>query len=350
MTAYMISSVTARSTNRSDFRPAYREKSIGLPNRTPGPDRQPGQQPPGRLQLEGPDHGAGDHRCPRLQRQPGYPGLAAVQAAIRRPGAFRVDAEQLSVGQHAQAGPQCPLARLAARPVHRNLPDTAEEGLADQALHPAAGEVLGLGEERHLARQRQRAEEVIGERQVVPGEDGRSFARYVVRPLGPRPEQDREEGPEYRLDHPVTHADMLPRPDNHWQSLAGGTWPAGPLPVGKLPAPCPAPYLSTCALSWSRATMRRAQVREDGRHASDAGGGALLPLRRQHRGPALPRVHRKPGVAAALGRPARRRRADRLPPPAARPRHHLAGHGAYPLGGLVRGGGPGIRGTARARR
>ena len=43
-------------------------------------------------------------------------------------------------------------------------------------------------------------------------------------------------------------------------------------------------------------SSRRAHAREQerSRHASDAGRGAFLPLRRQHRGPALPRVHRLP--------------------------------------------------------
>src|SRR6266487_1866766 len=123
----------------------------------------------------------------------------------------------------------------------------------------------------------------------------------------------------------------------------GATWPGGSLPR---PAPC-----FRGALCRGRVRRcGRAQAREDGHHASDAGGGALLPLRRQYRSPALPRVHRNPGVAAALGGYSRGRRADRLPPTAARTRHHLAGHGAYPVGGLVRGGEPGLRGTARARR
>ncbi len=47
ITAYMISSVTARSTSRSDFRPAYREKSSGLPNLTPGRIDSRGSSRPG---------------------------------------------------------------------------------------------------------------------------------------------------------------------------------------------------------------------------------------------------------------------------------------------------------------
>src|SRR5262249_470215 len=136
------------------------------------------------------------------------------------------------------------------------------EGLADQALQPVPGEVLGLGEERHLARQRQRAEEVVGERQVVEGENGRPLARHVVRSLRPRPEQDREEGPEDRLHHPVTHAHMLPRPGDHRQPRPGWTWPAEALTRGRLSRARPGSSLSACALSWWRATMRWRHRRE----------------------------------------------------------------------------------------
>ena len=47
MTAYMISSVTARSTSRSVFRLAYREKSSGSPNLTPGRIDSRGSTRPG---------------------------------------------------------------------------------------------------------------------------------------------------------------------------------------------------------------------------------------------------------------------------------------------------------------
>ena len=67
-------------------------------------------------------------------------------------------------------------------------------------------------------------------------------------------------------------------------------------------------------------------------------------------GPALPRVHRQSRRRMRpWARPPRGGRADRVAAPAARARHHLAGDARHPLGGLVRGGRPRLRGTARAR-
>src|SRR5580693_10571905 len=175
------------------------------------PDPQPRRDLARRLELEAPDHGARDHWDPRLEGQPRDACLAAVKPPIRGPRALRVDAEQVALGQHPQPGIQRTLARGAAGPVHRNLTHTAEEGLAHQALQPAPGEVLRLGKEDHLARQRQRGEEVIRERQVVARDDRRSLSGDVVGTVRPWPEHDPEERPEYCLDHPVEHAHMFPR-------------------------------------------------------------------------------------------------------------------------------------------
>jgi hypothetical protein len=77
---------------------------------------------------------------------------------------------------------------LAARSIDGDLADAAEERLAEQAFQARAGKVLRLGKEDHLPRKRQRREEVIGEREVVAGQDGGPGPRHVVGSLGPRTE------------------------------------------------------------------------------------------------------------------------------------------------------------------
>src|SRR5208282_961810 len=165
-----------------------------------------------RLELEGVDHGARDHRSARFDGEPSDPGLAAVQAAIRAAGAFRVDAEHMPGRQDAQAGPDRLLARRPPGPVERNLADPGEEDLADQALDAASGEVLRLGQEDHLPRHRQRPEEVVGERQVIAREDDGTSARNVLDTRRAGPEDDLQRHAERVLRKPVEHGHIVPCP------------------------------------------------------------------------------------------------------------------------------------------
>src|SRR6185437_6712080 len=103
------------------------------------------------------------------------------------------------------------LAGLAARPVDGDLPNTAEERPAGQALDALAGEVLGLREEHHLARQRLRAEEVIGEREVVARQDDRAAARHVPASARPGTEHNPQGYAQRVLSYPVEHGYIVPR-------------------------------------------------------------------------------------------------------------------------------------------
>src|SRR2546430_13600684 len=58
-----------------------------------------------RLELERVDHRARDDRGAGFHGQPGHPRLAAVQPAVRAPGALRVDAEHLPRRHALHAGP-----------------------------------------------------------------------------------------------------------------------------------------------------------------------------------------------------------------------------------------------------
>src|SRR5690606_38364912 len=107
-------------------------------------------------------------------------------------GALGVDAEELALAQHAQAGAQGRLAGLAAGAVDGDGADAAEEHAGEEPLDAAAGEVVRLAEADDLALEVERSEEVVGERQVVAGEDGRPLLGHVLDALGHGPEDDVE--------------------------------------------------------------------------------------------------------------------------------------------------------------
>ena len=122
MSAYMISSVI----ERSDEPVALHALVAGEVERLAEADADPGDARDdlaGRLALVGADHRDRDHRHLGLQRHPGDAGLAAVEPAVGRAGALGVDAEQLALAEHPQAGVQRGLAGPAAGAVDRHLPD-----------------------------------------------------------------------------------------------------------------------------------------------------------------------------------------------------------------------------------
>src|SRR5215213_8427065 len=73
------------------------------------------------------DHAHRDHRHAGLQYQPGDAGLALVEAAVRRTGSFRIDAEQLSMTQHTKHTVHAGGAGPTSGAVHGNLADALEE-------------------------------------------------------------------------------------------------------------------------------------------------------------------------------------------------------------------------------
>ncbi len=187
-----------------------------------GPDRQPGRQLARRLEFKAADHRGRDDRGSRFESKPGHARLAAVEPPIRSTRALGIDAEQFPCREHAQPGAQRPFARLPAGAIDRDLADAAEERLAQQPFQPSASEIFGFRQEDHLARQRQRRKEVIGERQMVASQDGRAVPRHVVGALRPRAEHQPQERAQYRLDHPVEHGHMFPRQrptgDHRWRA------------------------------------------------------------------------------------------------------------------------------------
>src|SRR6185436_17077976 len=91
------------------------------------------------------DHADRNQRHPRLQDEPRHACLAFVEAAIRRSGAFRIDAEQLPAAQHTKYAFHAGATGPATGAVHRKLADAFEEPGQDSATDPATLEQLLLG-------------------------------------------------------------------------------------------------------------------------------------------------------------------------------------------------------------
>ena len=166
----MISSVIDRSMNRSPAIPAYREKSSGSPIRMWTWCGRHIREPIG-FTLSVPIIATGITGTAGLQRHPGHAGLALVEPAVGRPGALRVDAEQLALAEQPDRRVERGLRAGRAGAVDRHLPDPGEEDLLEPADQPGLGEVLALGEERDAAPHQQRQQERVGDREMVAGED-----------------------------------------------------------------------------------------------------------------------------------------------------------------------------------
>ena len=108
------SSVISRSEVRSSDRPV---KSSGLPNlmvTRPGRAGAPG---PDRLHLVGADHADRDDRHAGRHGQPGRAGAPAVEPAVRRAGALRVDGDQVAGLEHRDRRVERGQRRPAAGPL-----------------------------------------------------------------------------------------------------------------------------------------------------------------------------------------------------------------------------------------
>src|SRR3954454_8685987 len=154
----------------------------------------------GGLRLVGADHGDGDHRDLALERHPGHTRAAAVEAAVGRARALGVDTEQLAAPQDLQSRAECRVARLAARPVDRQLSDTPEEGSRQTALDASPREVVALREEGDASGDDEGQEDRVREGEVVAREDRGTLLGDVLLALHPRTEDEPDDG---------THDDRL---------------------------------------------------------------------------------------------------------------------------------------------
>src|SRR5665647_162925 len=157
-----------------------------------------------RLRLVRANHGHRQDGTPRLERHPGHADAPAIQPAIRRAGAFGIDAEQLAPTQDLEAAVERNVTGTPTGTVHRQLTGTLEEGCGRPALDASAGEVVGLGQAGDPPRKHQRQEDGVGEREVVAGEDRGALWWDVRLALDPRAEQQPQDRPENQcLEHPV---------------------------------------------------------------------------------------------------------------------------------------------------
>ena len=92
-------------------------------------------------------------------------GAAAVEPAVARAGALGVDAERLAARSTSSAISRLAGAALVSSRSTGSIP--CPRTTRPASPQPGAGEVVGLGEEDHLARDDQRDGEAVDERQVV---------------------------------------------------------------------------------------------------------------------------------------------------------------------------------------
>ena len=184
----ITSSVISRAAVLAESASATRPTSIGLPNwivTCPGPTL--GQHLADRLHLLGADDADRDDRHAGRERQPGRAGPAPVEPPVRRAGALGVDRDQVAA---LSTGIAASNAVSAARPPARSTgiaPRPSISDLVEQPPQAGAGEVLRLGPERDVPGHHRAEEQLVGDRQVVAGEDRAAGRRDVLQALDVRP-------------------------------------------------------------------------------------------------------------------------------------------------------------------
>ena len=136
-----------------------------------------------RLDLLGPQQADRQDRAAGGEGEVRHAGTTAVEPAVTRAGALGVDAERLPAPQHLERGVEAGDRRLGVVPVDRQHAEPLEPRADQRALHPGAGEVVGLGEEDDLARDDDRDDDAVEEGQVVARHDDGSGGGHVVQPL-----------------------------------------------------------------------------------------------------------------------------------------------------------------------
>ena len=104
--------------------------------------------------------------------------------------------------QHEEGGVERLLGRPRGVPVDGDRVGVREEGTPDRSTHPGAGEVVGLREEGHRPRRRDRDGERVDERQVVARDQHAAGGRDVLGAGDGRPPDHLGQG----CDHAVADA------------------------------------------------------------------------------------------------------------------------------------------------
>src|SRR6478735_5157969 len=164
--------------------------------------RQPGKARPDRLHLVGAGQTDRHDRHAGGEREPGHTGAPLVEATVARAGALGVDAEPTTFAQHEEGGVERLLGRPRGVPVDGDRVGVREKGTPDRSTHPGAGEVVGLREEGHRPRRRDRDGERVDERQVVARDQHATGGRDVLGAGDGRPPDHLGQG----CDHAVADA------------------------------------------------------------------------------------------------------------------------------------------------
>ena len=170
---------------------------------------RPGQRRARRQHLPRAHHRHRDHGHAGVERQIADPRPAPVEPAVGRPGAFRVEPEQLAGAQQVKRRLEGRLRGSRALPVHLKLVGRPQVGCPEPAERAPGREVLGLGGEHHRPVDHERQVHGVDERQVVGREDGRPGRRDVLEADDLRTSHHVQGGSYHDTRKPVLHSGVL---------------------------------------------------------------------------------------------------------------------------------------------
>jgi len=125
---------------------------------------RPGQWRPRRQHLPRAHHRHRDHGRAGVERQIADPRPAPVEPAVGRPGALRIEPEQLTRAQQVKRRLEGRLGGSRALPVHLKLVGGPQVGRPEPAERAPGREVLGLGGEHHRTVDHERQVHGVDER------------------------------------------------------------------------------------------------------------------------------------------------------------------------------------------
>ena len=170
---------------------------------------RPGQRRARRQHLPRAHHRHRDHGRAGVERQIADPRPAPVEPAVGRPGALRVQPEQLARAQQVKRRLEGRLRGSRALPVHLKLVGGPQVGRPEPTERAPGREVLGLGGEHHRPVDHERQVHGVDERQVVGREDGRPGRRDVLEADDLRTSHHVQGGSYHDTRKPVLHSGVL---------------------------------------------------------------------------------------------------------------------------------------------
>ena len=170
---------------------------------------RPGERRARRQHLPRAHHRHRDHGRAGVERQIADPRPAPVEPAVGRPGALRVEPEQLARAQQVERRLEGHLRGSRALPVHLKLVGGPQVRRPEPAERAPGREVLSLGGEHHWPADHKRQVHGVDERQVVGREDRRPGRRDVLEADDLRSSHHAQDGSYHDTRKPVLHSGVL---------------------------------------------------------------------------------------------------------------------------------------------